>query len=139
MRPLSAEDEATLRAIAERHGFYAARGPHTGEGSVQVGAVNDDLASLTSTGHAIPLVTLSRWRHLQGVAVHRDSRVCDGGLAPLSPRFVVRHAGLGIEVALVDRAETPWPVGDVNEEVCGSGELVEGPDHGETAQRLVSD
>jgi len=33
MRPLSAEDEATLRAIAERHGFYAARGPHTGEGS----------------------------------------------------------------------------------------------------------
>jgi len=33
MRTLSAEDEATLRAIAERHGFYAARGPHTGEGS----------------------------------------------------------------------------------------------------------
>ncbi len=33
MRPLIAEDEATLRAIAERHGFYAARGPHTGEGS----------------------------------------------------------------------------------------------------------
>ncbi len=33
MRPLSAEDEATLRAIAERHGFYATRGPHTGEGS----------------------------------------------------------------------------------------------------------
>jgi len=33
MRPLTAEDEATLRAIAERHGFYAARGPHTGEGS----------------------------------------------------------------------------------------------------------
>jgi hypothetical protein len=33
MRPLSAKDEATLRAIAERHGFYAARGPHTGEGS----------------------------------------------------------------------------------------------------------
>jgi len=33
MRPLSAEDEATLRAIAERHGFYAARGPRTGEGS----------------------------------------------------------------------------------------------------------
>ncbi len=33
MRPLSGEDEATLRAIAERHGFYAARGPHTGEGS----------------------------------------------------------------------------------------------------------
>ncbi len=30
MRPLTAEDEATLRAIAERHGFYAARGPHTG-------------------------------------------------------------------------------------------------------------
>ncbi len=33
MRPLSAEDEGTLRAIAERHGFFAARGPHTGEGS----------------------------------------------------------------------------------------------------------
>jgi len=33
MRPLSAEDEAALRTIAERHGFYAARGPHTGEGS----------------------------------------------------------------------------------------------------------
>ncbi len=33
MRSLTAEDEATLRAIAERHGFYAARGPHTGEGS----------------------------------------------------------------------------------------------------------
>ncbi len=33
MRPLSAEDEATLRAIAERHGYFAARGPHTGEGS----------------------------------------------------------------------------------------------------------
>ncbi len=33
IRPLSAEDEAALRAIAERHGFYAARGPHTGEGS----------------------------------------------------------------------------------------------------------
>ena len=33
MRPLSAEDEAALRAIAERHGFYAPRGPHTGEGS----------------------------------------------------------------------------------------------------------
>jgi len=33
MRPLSAEDEAALRSIAERHGFYAARGPHTGEGS----------------------------------------------------------------------------------------------------------
>ena len=33
MRPLTAEDEATLRAIAERHGFYATRGPHTGEGS----------------------------------------------------------------------------------------------------------
>jgi len=33
MRPLIAKDEAALRAIAERHGFYAARGPHTGEGS----------------------------------------------------------------------------------------------------------
>ncbi len=33
MRPLTSEDEATLRAIAARHGFYAARGPHTGEGS----------------------------------------------------------------------------------------------------------
>jgi len=33
MRPLSAEDEAALRAIAERHGYFAARGPHTGEGS----------------------------------------------------------------------------------------------------------
>ncbi len=33
MRPLTAEDEAALRAIAERHGFLAARGPHTGEGS----------------------------------------------------------------------------------------------------------
>ena len=33
MRPLSAEDEAALRAIAERHGYLAARGPHTGEGS----------------------------------------------------------------------------------------------------------
>ncbi len=33
MRPLTGEDEAALRAIAERHGFYAARGPHTGEGS----------------------------------------------------------------------------------------------------------
>ena len=33
MRSLTAEDEAALRSIAERHGFYAARGPHTGEGS----------------------------------------------------------------------------------------------------------
>ncbi len=33
MRPLSAKDEATLRTIAERHGYLAARGPHTGEGS----------------------------------------------------------------------------------------------------------
>ncbi len=33
MRPLTSEDEAALRAIAERHGFYTARGPHTGEGS----------------------------------------------------------------------------------------------------------
>jgi len=33
MRPLLAEDEAALRAISERHGFYAARGSHTGEGS----------------------------------------------------------------------------------------------------------
>jgi len=33
MRPLTAEDEATLRGIAARHEFYAARGPHTGEGS----------------------------------------------------------------------------------------------------------
>jgi len=33
MRPLTSADEAILRAIAERHGFYAARGPHTGEGS----------------------------------------------------------------------------------------------------------
>jgi len=33
MRTLSAEDEAALRAIAARHSFYAARGPHTGEGS----------------------------------------------------------------------------------------------------------
>ncbi len=33
MRPLSAEDEATLRAIAARHGYFATRGPHTGEGS----------------------------------------------------------------------------------------------------------
>ncbi len=33
MRPLTAEDEATLRSIAERHGYFAARGPHTGEGS----------------------------------------------------------------------------------------------------------
>jgi hypothetical protein len=33
MRPLTAEDEAALRAIAERHGYFAARGPHTGEGS----------------------------------------------------------------------------------------------------------
>ena len=33
MRPLTAKDEATLRAIAERHGYVAARGPHTGEGS----------------------------------------------------------------------------------------------------------
>jgi len=33
VRTLTAEDEASLRAIAERHGFLAARGPHTGEGS----------------------------------------------------------------------------------------------------------
>ncbi len=33
MRPLTAQDEATLRAIAKRHSFYAARGPHSGEGS----------------------------------------------------------------------------------------------------------
>jgi len=33
MRPLMAEDEAPLRGIAERHGYLAARGPHTGEGS----------------------------------------------------------------------------------------------------------
>ncbi len=33
MRSLTAEDEAALRAIAERHGYFAARGPHTGEGS----------------------------------------------------------------------------------------------------------
>ncbi len=33
MRPLTAEDEATLRGIAARHGYFAARGPHTGEGS----------------------------------------------------------------------------------------------------------
>jgi len=33
MRPLAADDEATLRTIAERHGYFAARGPHTGEGS----------------------------------------------------------------------------------------------------------
>jgi len=33
MRPLSSEDEAALRVIAERHGYFAARGPHTGEGS----------------------------------------------------------------------------------------------------------
>ncbi len=33
MRTLTAEEEATLRAIAERQGFYATRGPHTGEGS----------------------------------------------------------------------------------------------------------
>ncbi len=33
MRPLMAEDEAPLRGIAERHGYFAARGPHTGEGS----------------------------------------------------------------------------------------------------------
>jgi len=33
MRPLRAEDEATLRTIAARHGYRAARGPHTGAGS----------------------------------------------------------------------------------------------------------
>jgi len=33
MRSLTAEGEAALRSIAERHGFYATRGPHTGEGS----------------------------------------------------------------------------------------------------------
>jgi len=33
MRPLTATEEATLRRIAARHGFLAARGPHTGEGS----------------------------------------------------------------------------------------------------------
>jgi len=33
MRPLTAEDEAILRTIAERHVYLAARGPHTGEGS----------------------------------------------------------------------------------------------------------
>ncbi len=33
MRPLTAKDEAMLRTIAERHGYVAARGPHTGEGS----------------------------------------------------------------------------------------------------------
>ncbi len=33
MRPLMAEDETPLRGIAERHGYLAARGPHTGEGS----------------------------------------------------------------------------------------------------------
>ncbi len=33
MRPLTAEDEATLRCIAERHGYFAAPGPHTGKGS----------------------------------------------------------------------------------------------------------
>jgi len=33
MRPLTAEDEATLRGIAARHSYFAARGPHTGEGS----------------------------------------------------------------------------------------------------------
>jgi len=33
MRPLMAEDKTPLRGIAERHGYLAARGPHTGEGS----------------------------------------------------------------------------------------------------------
>ncbi len=33
MRPLKAHEEAALRRIAERHGFLAQRGPHTGEGS----------------------------------------------------------------------------------------------------------
>jgi len=33
IRPLSAEDEATLRAIAARHGYFATRGPHAGAGS----------------------------------------------------------------------------------------------------------
>lgn len=33
MRPLKADEEATLRRIAERHGLLAPRGPHTGEGS----------------------------------------------------------------------------------------------------------
>jgi len=33
MRPLTAEDEATLRAIAARHGYRATRGPHAGDGS----------------------------------------------------------------------------------------------------------
>jgi len=42
MRPLTSEDEAVLRAIAERHGFYAARGPHTGEGSAS--RLIDDVA-----------------------------------------------------------------------------------------------
>src|SRR5581483_5184186 len=32
MRPLKADEEAALRRIAERHGFLAHRGPHTGEG-----------------------------------------------------------------------------------------------------------
>jgi len=35
MRPLTAEDEATLRGIAERHGFYSRAGTAYGRGQRQ--------------------------------------------------------------------------------------------------------
>ncbi len=50
MRPLTAEDEAALRSIAARHGFYAARGPHTGEGSAS------RLIAALLTGEVVTLV-----------------------------------------------------------------------------------
>ena len=52
MRSLHREDEAALRAIAQRHGYLAERGPHAREGSASrlVDAlVADELVTIAST------------------------------------------------------------------------------------------
>jgi len=59
MRPLTAEDEAALRAIAARHGYFAGRGPHTGEGSAS------RLIDALLTGEVVTLaLTPADRRHL---------------------------------------------------------------------------
>jgi len=120
MRPLSAEDEATLRAIAERHGFYAARGPHTGEGSAS------RLIDALLAGEVVTLALspadrrrLVAWLDTPSPADAALSALLRGIAAQLRATLPADHDGhpngdavpRGAPAATIDRGAEPEPNG----------------------------
>ena len=79
MRPLTAENEATLRVIAARHGYIAARGPHAGAGSAS--RLLDAL--LTGEVVTLALAPAERRRLIAWLDTAHATAAVDAGLSAL--------------------------------------------------------